>query len=262
MCVILLALDSHPRYRWIVAANRDELYARPSLPSHFWEDAPQVLAGRDLRAGGSWMGVTRTGRFAALTNVREIADPPPSGRSRGELVGGFLMGSEPAEAYVGRVSAERGEFAGFNLLVGDGSGLWYLTNRGADAVAAGRALPPGVYGLSNASLDDPWPKVEEGRQRLADLLHAPKIGSEALLAILSSREPAPDDRLPDTGVGSDLERILSPLFIAGADYGTRASTVMMLDRAGELRWTERLHGPGSPPAETRAHRFRVDGRGW
>lgn len=249
MCLILFAHEMHSAYRLVVAANRDELYARPTAPAAFWEDAPGLLAGRDLREGGTWMGITREGRFAAVTNYRETAPPRPGAPSRGHLVGGFLRGGQEPQAFVDEVGARAGEYAGFNLLVGAGARLFYLSNRGGGA----RELGPGIYGVSNALLDTPWPKVERGKAALREALAAREIDPEALFRILADGEPAPDALLPDTGVGAERERMLSSPFISSPEYGTRASTVLLVRRDGHATFVERTvvpgggSGAGAPP---------------
>jgi uncharacterized protein with NRDE domain len=256
MCLIALALDAHPAYRLVVAANRDEFYARPAAPATWWEDAPGVLAGRDLREGGTWMGVTRGGRFAAITNYRDpgfaqIAGAP----SRGALVADFLRGSDDAEAYARDVSARAAEYNGFNLMVGDKGGLFYLSNRAPGM----RRLEPGVYGLSNALLDTPWPKVLRARAAVADALaRSNGDGWESgLWEMLADRVIAADDALPDTGVGAERERLLSPPFIRTDVYGTRASTVLTIARDGEVRFVERSVAPGQEGWTESRHAFRI-----
>ena len=256
MCLIAFALDAHPAYRLVVAANRDELYARPTAPAAWWADAPDVLAGRDLREGGTWMGVTRAGRFAAVTNYRDPGfAQAPDAPSRGALVADFLRGSADAESYVHRLAERAAEYNGFNLLVGDDAGLFYLSNR-TDGV---RRLEPGVYGLSNALLDTPWPKVLRARRAMADALSA--ADGDALDAplweALADRVIAADDALPDTGVGAERERLLSPPFIRTDVYGTRASSVLTLARDGEVRFVERSVAPGEDGWTESRHAFRI-----
>lgn len=227
MCLIAFAWQLHPSFPLIVAANRDEFYHRAAAPARFWEDNPQVLAGRDLQAGGTWMGVTRTGRFAALTNFREPGVPP--GRySRGLLVSRFLEGQMAAADYAEQIAAEGEHYSGFNLLLGDAQGLFALSNRGL----APTAVPPGIHGLSNHLLNTPWPKVQKARAGLEQALLAPHA-TEALFALMADEERAADEVLPNTGVGLEMERMLSPLFIRSPNYGTRVSTV--------LQWGERVH---------------------
>ncbi len=242
MCTLLFAWQVDPARPLIVAANRDEFYARPTAAATTWprdgEDGPEIVAGRDLLAGGTWLGVTREGRFAALTNVREPSVPTPEhAPSRGGLVAEFLRGRASPAAYIAGLRPDT--FAGFNLIVGDAESLWYLSNRSGPA----RVLEPGVYGVSNAALDTPWPKVRRGRENLARLVAAGEATSAALLALLADRAPAPDAELPDTGVGLAMERVLSPLFLVSAGYGTCSSTALAIHRDGTVEFHERSHGP-------------------
>jgi uncharacterized protein with NRDE domain len=242
MCLVLFAGHTHSAYPLVVAANRDERFDRPAAPAAWWSDAPHVLAGRDLQGRGTWMGVTRDGRWAAVTNVREPSVPQrPDAPSRGDLVAGFLRGDDDARTYAARIATRAAEWNGFNLLLGGAEGVWWLSNR-----APGPArVEPGVHGLSNALLDTPWPKVERGRDDLARILAGPEEEmEEALFRTLALRDPAPDTRLPDTGVGLEWERALSSPFIALPDYGTRASTVLLIGQDGTVRFTERtVRGP-------------------
>lgn len=242
MCTLLFATGVHPRYRLVLAANRDELYARPTASARWWSDAPQVFAGRDLLAGGTWFGVTRSGRWAALTNIRDPSDIRVDAPSRGALVADFLRGDAPCEAYLRARVPALGRYAGFNLVVGDAGGAWYLSNR----EAAPRPLAPGVYGVSNAQLDTPWPKVVRGKAGLQRLLAGEEIDLSALLAVISDRTPAPDEALPDTGVGLAIERVLSPLFIASSGYGTCCQTALRVDSEGWTELREVTTRPGEP----------------
>ncbi|HEX5725956.1 MAG TPA: NRDE family protein [Longimicrobiaceae bacterium] len=253
MCLILLAHDAHPDYRLVVAANRDEFYGRPAAPAAWWPDAPEVLAGRDLREGGTWLGITRGGRFAAVTNFRDAAPPRPGAPSRGWLVGDFLRGPASPDEYLATLAGRAGEYNGFGLLAGDAGSLHYLSNRGAGPAE----LAPGVYGLSNHLLDTPWPKVERGKAGLREVLAGPAGEVEArLLELLADRAEADGALLPDTGVGVERERALSALFIATPRYGTRASTVLTVGRDGRVRMVERTVGPGREPTEVR-HEFSL-----
>ncbi len=245
MCVLFLAVDAHPRYRLVLAGNRDEAHVRPTAPLARWADAPHVLAGRDLEAGGTWLGVTESGRWATVTNVRDPkvgGSPPASVRpdrlSRGALVAGFLRGSDAPADYAAQVQAERDAYNGFNLLVGDGADVWIASSRRG----AGR-LAPGLYGLSNDTLDTPWPKITRGRAAFAEALRPARLDPADLIAFLADETLADDEDLPETGVGRDLERALSPLFIRGPHYGTRASTVLLLDRNGGGTVVEQSWGP-------------------
>ncbi|MFO7655035.1 MAG: NRDE family protein [Candidatus Krumholzibacteriia bacterium] len=296
MCLLILAHDVHPHLPLVVAANRDEFLDRPTAPLAEWSDAPGVFAGRDLRAGGTWMGVTRSGRWAAVTNVREPHDRPEAasrdgfaaaadasedgGRrlSRGALVADYLRSTTAPADHLAAVAARARRYDGFNLLVGDTRGIWYLSNRvhqplaargdpaaPEDPAAVGSArslqppprvrvqagvagplaVPAGIHGLSNAGLDSPWPKLMRGRERLGTLVAgacAPSPADalvEPLLALLADRTVPLDRELPDTGVGLAWERTLGSSFIVAEGYGTRSSTVLIRDGGGALLLVER-----------------------
>lgn len=237
MCLILFAYKVHPKYKLIVAANRDEFYERPTAPAHFWEDHPHILAGRDLRKLGTWMGVTRNGRFAALTNYRDPNEMTEGKRSRGDLVADFLKGSASPADFMNRASAHRSSYPGYNLLAGNLEELLYYSNV-EDRV---ELLQPGIYGVSNHVLDTEWPKVKKGKEGLSALLdNAEGNLAENLFTLLRNADPAPDDRLPKTGVSLEWERILSPLFIKSDGYGTRSSTVLLMSK-DEIFYKERVH---------------------
>jgi uncharacterized protein with NRDE domain len=256
MCLIALALDAHPSYRLVMAANRDEFYARPTASAGWWADAPDVLAGRDLREGGTWMGVTRGGRVAAVTNYRDPGFAQLAGApSRGALVADFLRGSADAESYAHDLAGRAARYNGFNLLVGDEDGLFYLSNRTPGV----RRLQPGVYGLSNALLDTPWPKVVRAKAAMGDALAAAEgDGWDApLWDALADRVIAADDSLPDTGVGAERERQLSAPFIRTDAYGTRVSTILTLTRDGDVRFVERTIAPGQDAWTESRHAFRI-----
>lgn len=225
MCLIALAWKAHPGHRLVVAAHRDEWRDRPAASAHWWPEAPQVAGGRDLQAGGAWLGATRTGRFAAVTNFRDPAQRHASARSRGALVSGFLLGSADPLAYLQSVAAQAQAYQGFNLVVSDGETLAYFSNRGE----APRALEPGVHALSNHLLNTPWPKVDRARRGLAEQLHA---DDASLFGMLADPSPAPDEFLPDTGVGLERERALSAMLITGERYGTRSATVVRVGGSG------------------------------
>jgi uncharacterized protein with NRDE domain len=235
MCLIFIALEVHPDYPMVIAANRDEYYERPSAPAAFWPDAPQLLAGRDLRAGGTWLGVTRSGRIAALTNYRQPEENHPNAPSRGNLVSDFLFSPEAPAAYLQRLSRNAQRYCGFNLLAGRGLDLYHYSNREGKI----RRLEPGIHGLSNHLLDTPWPKVEKGKQALRAVLAGGAIDPDEIFNFLLDRAPAPDELLPDTGVGLETERMLAPIFISSPGYGTRSSTVILLHRSGMARFIEK-----------------------
>ncbi|MFK4233207.1 NRDE family protein [Pseudomonas guariconensis] len=236
MCLIVFAWRPGHALPLIVAANRDEFYARPTQALAAWEDAPGVHAGRDLEAGGTWLGIGPQGRFAALTNIRD-PQQPLGPRSRGELVTAYLRGDLGVEAYLDHVASRSSQYSGFNLLVGDAGQLGYLNARQISP----RLLESGVYGLSNAGLDTPWPKLIKARSGLEALLEDPQ--PEHLLALLADAAPAHESDLPETGVGLATEKLLSSVFIASQNYGTRASTVLLVDDQGRRRIIERSFGP-------------------
>lgn len=241
MCLIVLAYKAHPRYPLIVAANRDEFLDRPASPAHFWPDAPHILAGRDLKAGGTWLGITTAGRFAALTNYRDLRRPSVSGRSRGALVRDALEHDRP--------SITGAEYEGFNLIHGPVHALRYLNNIDGTDVA----LAPGIHGISNHLLDTPWPKVVRARDRFAQLIAVDEPDPLELFALLSDPTRAEDRLLPDTGLDLERERALSSILISTEGYGTRCSTVVMVGVDGQVWSEERTH---YPKGEVR-HDFQV-----
>jgi uncharacterized protein with NRDE domain len=229
-------------YRLILAANRDEFYERPTAQAGFWEDAEVLLGGRDLERGGTWLGATETGRVAAITNFREPSRKTVGAPSRGLLVSDFLRSHERPEAYLERLATNASSYNGFNLIVGDADKLRYYSNRGD----APRALEPGLYGVSNHLLDTPWPKVARGKQALAEMLSSDDaVSIDDIFRLLADRTLADDTCLPDTGVGLEVERALSPLFITSPVYGTRSSTVLLVNREGKVTFIERSFTNGS-----------------
>ncbi|WP_374400845.1 NRDE family protein [Niveibacterium sp.] len=234
MCLILLAWQTHPDFPLLVAANRDEFHERPTQPAHWWPDAPEIYAGRDLRAGGTWTGITRSGRFAALTNIRAPAQQRSDAHSRGQIVTAALQAPQ-IEAFLLEIEQTASRYNGFNLLVGDREALWHFNSEQARA----ERVAPGIHGLSNANLDTPWPKLTRGSAGLADAVKR-RAGPEALFTVLSDEQLAPDDALPDTGVPLEWERWLSAIRINAPGYGTRSQSVVLLPREGEPRLIERV----------------------
>jgi uncharacterized protein with NRDE domain len=236
MCLIVFAWRPGHSHPLLLAANRDEFYARPSLPLAEWTDAPGVFAGRDLEAGGTWLGIGPQRRFAALTNIR--APGQPAGlRSRGELPAAFLRGELTPQAYLQDLGERLEAYAGFNLLVGDDRQLWHLNSRSGQATA----LSGGLYGLSNAGLDTPWPKVQRAKRALQQCLDDPQPGR--LIELLSDNSLPMDSALPDTGVGLAIERLLASVFINSQSYGTRASSALTVNADGSWQLIERSYGP-------------------
>ena len=250
MCLILLAWQVHPEYPLVVAANRDEFFGRNTAPAGSWPDNPSILAGRDLSAGGTWMGVTHDGRFAALTNHRDPSQVRTDAPSRGSLVSDFLMGVESPGIYSKRFAGSGGHaYNGFNLLVADRDELFWVSNVNGEV----RRLPSGIYGLSNELLDTPWPKVEQSKSGLAKALQA-LPDDQPLFQLLRDDTTYPDDMLPRTGIDSEWGKLLSAAFVRGPGYGTRSSTVLLMQRTGvtvldEQTWLEQAK-PGP------RHRFR------
>ncbi len=259
MCLILLAWRAHPAYPLVFAGNRDEAYDRPTAAPDFWSDVPDIFGGRDLEKGGTWLGLARSGRIAAVTNYRERPAAPDASRSRGELTARFLPGTDDPRRYLQQVAFAATEYRAFSLILGDGEDLYYFSNR---APGQGiQKLTPGVHGLSNHLLDTPWPKIISGKARLGKLLAAGEAELTAgLFEILLDRTPAPDAELPDTGVGRTRERELSASFIPGETYGTRASTVVLIDREGNVLFIERAFGPRGKPLGLTERRFTLEQR--
>jgi len=253
MCLILLAHHVHPAFPFVVAANRDEWFGRPTAPAGFWADAPEILAGRDLEQGGTWFGVTRRGRFAALTNYRDPAGQRPDAPSRGALVSAFLRSQEAPLDYLQRLRGEAARYNGFSLLVGENEVLCYFSNREDGA----RSLAPGIYGLSNSLLDVSWPKVETGKARLARALDdGPEV--TALLALLDDTGVAPQAALPSTGVSDEWERRLSALRIVADGYGTRSSTALVVGADGVVTFVERSFAADGAETGIVRERFSLD----
>jgi uncharacterized protein with NRDE domain len=257
MCLILLSYRNHPSFRLILAANRDEFYDRPTAPLGFREEVPHVLAGKDLKSGGTWLGVTKTGRICAITNFRDPKKQLNDAPSRGFLVKNFLKGSEPAENYLKKVRKDGHEYNGFNLLAGDETGLFCFSNR-SDKISE---LSPGVHGLSNHLLDTPWPKVEKGKKAFKNIISETTVDTESIFAMLADSEKPRDAELPETGVGIEWERILSPLFIRSEIYGTRSSSIVLMSEKS-VTFIERTYNTGGTVEtkyETREFSFDLIG---
>ncbi|MCW9051380.1 MAG: NRDE family protein [Motiliproteus sp.] len=234
MCLILFAVNHHPSFPLILAANRDEFYQRPTRSAQFWPENPQLLAGYDYQAEGTWLGITRQGRLAAVTNIRDgIAEKRPGQRSRGLLTRDFLLSDVSAESYLQDLTQQPELYPGFNLLLVDSQGAYFLNNEENQV----RQLKPGIHGLSNGTLDSPWPKLLRGKQALQSVIET-QPHSEALLNLLSDRHQPLDSELPDTGVPMEWERLLASSFICSEDYGTRASSALLWRKDGEIEMVE------------------------
>ena len=241
MCLILFAYGMDSDHPLILGANRDEFYERPTSPLSWWEDHPHILAGRDLRGGGggggggTWMGMTKEGRWSGITNFRDPSGLKPQAPSRGELVTDFLCSRESPQTYLEDVRQRADAYNGFNLIIGDSTGLFYYSNYQHDI----RRLSPGIYGLSNRFINSPWPKVERGTAALAKLIGKGQVDDESIFTLLADQWHPPDHLLPDTGVGMEWERTLSPLFIHSEGYGTRSSSVIRMEKTGRIQFAER-----------------------
>jgi uncharacterized protein with NRDE domain len=252
MCLLLIALEQHPLYKLVLAANRDEYYDRPTAPAQFWEDRPDLLAGHDLKAGGTWLGITRAGRLAAITNYRDPAQTREHAPSRGNLVLDFLEKKVLATQYLDDIRKEGDQYNGFNLVLGTIDELFWYSNRGNGI----RRLSKGIYGLSNHLLDTPWPKVEKAKKGLSSVLTSEeRVQPEDLFGILGDRARPANDVLPDTGVGLEWERILSPMFISSPVYGTRSSTIILVDRRDRVLFTERTYNSQPDQFQDVTYRF-------
>ena len=252
MCLILFAWRAHPEHVLVVAANRDEFFERPASAAAFWDDAPEVLAGRDLTARGTWLGVTRGGRFASITNYRNPAERMAAAPSRGHLVADFLAAADRPSAYFALVAPKAHEYNGFSMLAADGSSLGFYSNR----EGLFHQIEPGLHGLSNHLLDTPWPKVEKGKERLGALL-AGSFVPQACLELLGDTQAAHDRHLPDTGVGAEWERKLSAIRIVGGQYGTRCSTVVRIGIDGQAEFWERSYDREGAVTGTVEYKFTV-----
>jgi uncharacterized protein with NRDE domain len=233
MCLLIVAVYSHPQWPLIVAANRDEFHARPTREAHWWPDHPDIVGGRDLQAGGTWLAMSRSGRFAAVTNFRDLQHETGALRSRGHLITDFLTCDRAPPGYL--ESIDPGRYAGFNLLVADRADAAYLSNRGAPM----RALPAGVYGLSNATLDEPWNKVTRSRSRLEALIADDAVDESSLLHLLDDREKASAEEVETDDLAFSTAHALTAPFVVLPEYGTRSSTVLTLDIEGKVRFVER-----------------------
>jgi uncharacterized protein with NRDE domain len=253
MCLIFLSLNNHPTYKLIVAANRDEFYYRQTAPATYWEDHPDILGGRDLEAMGTWMAMTKTGKIAMVTNYRDPKNINPKAPTRGKLVSDYLIQPVSPERYLKDLEPRGKEYNGFNLVVGDADRLFYFSNYGQGILK----IEDGFHGLSNHLLDTPWPKVTRVKEKFESLVAAPKLHAEALLDALYDEQRAPSGDLPDTGVGQEWEQALSSMFIKTGKYGTRCSTVVLINKQNEVTYSERVYNTDDFSHQENTFQFRV-----
>lgn len=256
MCLIFFAINHHPKYAFILAANRDEFYARPTAPALFWKEQPDLLAGQDLQEigntfPGTWLGINKSGRLAMVTNYRDLRKIKSKASSRGKLVSDFLCGQKEGFQYLSSVETVADQYNGFNLLVGDASQLYYFSSEQKGI----KTLNSGIFGISNHLLDTPWPKVINGKKKFSTILSSGKdIHPELLLDMMQDSIQAPEDQLPDTGVGTTREKMLSPAFIESEDYGTRCTTIILIKKNGEVSFTEKSYKTST---ELRQFEFKI-----
>ncbi|MEA3470289.1 MAG: NRDE family protein [Thermodesulfobacteriota bacterium] len=254
MCLLFLAYKSHPLYPLVLAANRDEFYDRPSQAAEFWEDRTDVLAGRDLKGGGTWLGITKGGRIAAITNFRDLNALKVNAPSRGLLVGDYLLGNDDPGGYLRGLKDRAGAYSGFNIVVGNVNDLYYFSNMDGNILK----IQEGPHGLSNHFLDTPWPKVGRGKELLGRVLSEHEDPSfEAMFDVLADRSRPDDSMLPDTGIGLEWERILSPIFVETEGYGTRSSTIILVNRDGEVTFIERVFDGDTGGFEEKRFDFEI-----
>jgi len=255
MCLIVFAYHSHPSYQLVLAANRDEFYDRPTAPADFWPDNPQVLAGRDLKEKGTWLGITRQGKFAAITNYRDPSSFMFGAASRGKLVRDFLCGKRNAEEFIKITHRHDAKYNGYNLILQDADGLYHYSNRSGQK----QKITAGIHGLSNHLLDTPWPKVARAKKLMKNALSCTGTAlEEALFALLADRRFPPPAKLPSTGVGKDWERVLSPIFIQSPHYGTRSSTVLLIGKNRHVTFIEKIFDGRLKPWLTSRFDFILD----
>ena len=254
MCLILFSYLQHEKWPLVIAANRDEFHSRPSDPADFWEESPSILAGRDRLHRGSWLGVDRYGRFSAVNNYQDPSVDKMNKLSRGELVSNFLLGNKSAEHYLQEVKQQCHLYNGFNLLAADESGLFYLSSSTGEL----KSLPPGLYGISNDLIDSAWPKLEKGKAQLEKILSDNYVSDDKILELLSDTTEFPDKSLTDAGTDLKQEQIFSPIFIRGQDYGTRCSTVAMINNDGKVMFTERTFNKEGRETHTETYDFMID----
>jgi uncharacterized protein with NRDE domain len=251
MCLIFISFQHHPTYKLIIAGNRDEFYDRKTVAANFWDDQPNILAGRDLEAGGTWMGMNRSGYVSMLTNYRDPQHINPKAPSRGRLVSDFLKDNQLPQPYLHQLQNNGKVYNGFNLIVGSADELWYYSNY-KEGVST---LFPGFYGISNHLLETPWPKVLRGKQKIEIILRSEVVDPEELFESLYDDEKARDNELPHTGLPFEREKALSSMFIKTDNYGSRCSTVILIDKSNQALFSERVYDLRTFKYTTQTYRF-------
>ncbi len=254
MCLIVFANNALEDYKLIFAANRDEFYNRPTEQANFWSEYPELLAGKDLQAGGTWLGITKQGRFAAITNFRDLKNHRNDALSRGNLTLDFLISNISPEEYYNELKSVLNDFNGFNLILGTVDELYYFSNKTEGL----KKIETGIHGISNAILDTPWPKVEKSKRQLKNLIEQKKITASEIFNLLDDTSLANDEELPDTGVGLELERMLSAVFIKSDKYGTRSSTVVTIDKNNNVRFVEKFFYNGIGKFSNKEYTFTIN----
>jgi uncharacterized protein with NRDE domain len=254
VCLIFISLKEHSQYKLIVAANRDEFYNRKTAPADFWPDQQNILGGRDLEAGGTWLGISRNGRVSMITNYRDPLNIRANAPSRGHLVSDYLAGDAASFEYMQKLVPHAKEYNGFNLITGSPDQLHYFSNYG-DGITT---MDKGLFGLSNHLLDTPWPKVKKGKEYFRDILSQPFTSAD-LFQLLYDEQIAADDLLPDTGVGLERERYLSAMFIKSPGYGTRCSTVILVDYTNQVSFSERVYDLSTFAFSEKSFTFKIQG---
>jgi uncharacterized protein with NRDE domain len=261
MCLIFFSINQHPKYKLILAANRDEFYNRQTATANYWNGHSDILGGWDLEAikpdgtCGTWMGISKTGRLAFITNYRDPKNINTKAPSRGHLVSDFLIGNTTPDTYLHDIAQRANQYNGFNLVVGYPDKMYYLSNYQNQI----HQLSTGLYGLSNHLLDTPWPKVSRGKATIEKEIQSTEINTDNLFALLRDEERAPDKQLPDTGIGLDREQALSAMFIKTNGYGTRCSTVILIKHSGEVTFLERTYNMMDFSFQTKSFEFQMHG---
>ncbi len=254
MCLITLAYNAHPKYKFILAANRDEFYARPTSSVDWWEDHSDIIGGRDLQALGTWMAMNKNGRFAAVTNYRDIKNINPEAQSRGDLPVNFLLSDMSPEAYSADVQRAGKNYNGFNLLAMDDA-LVHVSNYEKSI----NNLEPGIFGVSNALLDTPWPKVIKAKRAFSEIIQT-DFSLENLIEMMQDDSTAPDEQLPETGLDYEREKAVSAMCIRTPDYGTCCSTAITIDHNGQVDFMEKSYPVGDRTEKTVSFSFKINER--